>query len=106
MEKKHAHPNPGVGCDVTACKYNTIDCRCTAEKISVQNENATALKGHALSKQGAAVCRSALASLARLQTEKCFLRGTRPRKKRIQFIFRLRAKNSARLFSLRRKGLT
>ena len=40
MEKKNARPNPGVGCDVTACKYNTIDCRCTAEKISVQNENA------------------------------------------------------------------
>ena len=40
MEKKNARPNPGVGCDVTACKYNTIDCRCTAAKISVQNENA------------------------------------------------------------------
>ena len=40
MEKKNARPNPGVGCDVTACKYNTIDCRCTAEKISVQNERA------------------------------------------------------------------
>ena len=30
----------GVGCDVTNCKYNTIDCRCSAAKISVQNENA------------------------------------------------------------------
>ncbi len=44
MEKKHSGPNPGVGCDVTGCKYNTIDCRCTAEKISVQNEHA-ATKG-------------------------------------------------------------
>ena len=39
-EKKHGAPNPGVGCDVTNCKYNTIDCRCTAEKISVQSERA------------------------------------------------------------------
>ena len=39
MEKKRT-PNPGVGCDVTACKYNTIDCRCAAESISVQSENA------------------------------------------------------------------
>lgn len=31
---------PGVGCDVTNCKYNTIDCRCSASKISVQNEKA------------------------------------------------------------------
>ena len=44
MEKKHGYPNPGVGCDVTACKYNTIDCRCAVEKISVQNEHA-ATKG-------------------------------------------------------------
>ena len=43
-DRKHGGPNPGVGCDVTGCKYNTIDCRCTAEKISVQNEKA-ATKG-------------------------------------------------------------
>ena len=43
-DKKHSGPNTGVGCDVTGCKYNTIDCRCTAEKINVQNEKA-ATKG-------------------------------------------------------------
>ena len=32
--------NPGVGCDVTNCKYNTADCHCTAEKISVHSPNA------------------------------------------------------------------
>lgn len=39
-DKKHIENNPGVGCDVTNCKYNTIDCRCNASKISVQNEKA------------------------------------------------------------------
>ena len=39
-EKKTRDINPGVGCDVTSCKYNTIDCKCSAAKISVQNENA------------------------------------------------------------------
>lgn len=39
-DKKHTETNPGVGCDVTNCKYNTIDCRCSASKISVQNEKA------------------------------------------------------------------
>ena len=39
-EKKTREPNPGVGCDVTGCKYNTIDCRCSAAHISVQNERA------------------------------------------------------------------
>lgn len=29
-DKKHTETNPGVGCDVTNCKYNTIDCRCNA----------------------------------------------------------------------------
>ena len=29
------------GCDVTACKFNTIDCRCSAARISVQNELAS-----------------------------------------------------------------
>lgn len=40
-EKKRSEKNPGVGCDVTLCKYNTIDCKCCAEKISVQNEKAS-----------------------------------------------------------------
>ena len=31
---------PGVDCDVTACKYNTVDCRCSAEHIKVKNEHA------------------------------------------------------------------
>lgn len=44
MNAKAYEPNPGVGCDVTACKYNTIDCRCSASRISVQNEKA-ATKG-------------------------------------------------------------
>ena len=39
-DKKHAEILPGVGCDVTACKYNTVDCRCSAARISVQNEKA------------------------------------------------------------------
>ncbi len=39
-EKKNKSCNPGVGCDVSACKYNTVDCRCSAERISVQNEQA------------------------------------------------------------------
>jgi len=39
-DKKSHSTNPGVGCDVTSCKYNTVDCRCSAAKISVQNEKA------------------------------------------------------------------
>ena len=31
---------PGVGCDVSSCKYNTTDCKCCANHISVQNEKA------------------------------------------------------------------
>ena len=31
---------PGVGCDVTSCKYNTVDCRCSAETIRVRSEKA------------------------------------------------------------------
>ena len=31
----------GVGCDVTNCKYNTIDSKCSASHIDVQNERAT-----------------------------------------------------------------
>ena len=40
-EKKRADSNPGVGCDVSNCKYNTIDCKCCASKISVENEKAS-----------------------------------------------------------------
>ena len=40
-DKKTKNVIPGVGCDVTDCKYNTIDCRCSASKISVQNEKAS-----------------------------------------------------------------
>lgn len=40
-DKKVKAANPGVGCDVSACKYNTVDCHCSAEKISVQNEKAS-----------------------------------------------------------------
>ena len=40
-DKKSKAANPGVGCDVSACKYNTVDCHCSAEKISVQNEKAS-----------------------------------------------------------------
>lgn len=31
----------GVGCDVTTCKYNTIDNKCAASQIKVQNDRAT-----------------------------------------------------------------
>lgn len=31
----------GVGCDVTNCKYNTIDSKCSASEIKVKNEKAT-----------------------------------------------------------------
>ena len=40
-DKKTKNVIPGVGCDVTGCKYNTVDCRCSAEQISVQNEKAS-----------------------------------------------------------------
>ena len=40
-DKKHVEILPGVGCDVTACKYNTVDCRCSAARISVQSEKAS-----------------------------------------------------------------
>lgn len=39
-DKKNCDCQPNVGCDVSSCKYNTIDCRCSANKISVQNEKA------------------------------------------------------------------
>ena len=31
----------GVGCDVTNCKHNTIDSKCSASHIDVQNDRAT-----------------------------------------------------------------
>ena len=31
----------GVGCDVSTCKYNTIDSKCSASQIKVQNERAS-----------------------------------------------------------------
>jgi len=40
MHEKDHGSAPGVGCNVTGCKYNTVDCRCTAESISVRNEKA------------------------------------------------------------------
>jgi hypothetical protein len=40
MNYKEKEPNPGVGCDVTSCKYNTTDYRCSAEQIKVKNERA------------------------------------------------------------------
>ena len=40
MNTREKECNPGVGCDVTACKYNTVDCRCSAEHINVKNERA------------------------------------------------------------------
>ena len=41
-EKKMNHSEiTGVGCDVSTCKYNTIDNKCAASHIKVQNERAT-----------------------------------------------------------------
>ena len=40
MAEKKSGVNPGVGCSVTNCKYNTVDCRCCAENISVRSEKA------------------------------------------------------------------
>ena len=40
-DKKTTGTNPGVGRDVTRCKYNTVDCKCSAAKISVQSEKAS-----------------------------------------------------------------
>ena len=31
----------GITCDVTGCKYNTTDCKCTAGSIKVKNEKAS-----------------------------------------------------------------
>lgn len=41
-EKKNLNSSiTGVGCDATNCKYNTIDSKCSASHIKVQNERAT-----------------------------------------------------------------
>ena len=41
-EKKMNHSEiTGVGCDVSTCKYNTIDNKCAASQITVQTERAT-----------------------------------------------------------------
>jgi len=40
-EKRNRDELSGVGCDVTNCKYNTVDCHCSASHISVQNEKAS-----------------------------------------------------------------
>lgn len=40
MSKQDHDIIPGVGCDVTNCKYNTVDCRCCASEIHVGNEKA------------------------------------------------------------------
>ena len=39
-QKKYGEALPGVGCDVSNCKFNTVDCKCTASGISVQSEHA------------------------------------------------------------------
>lgn len=41
MSEKSKCSTPGVGCDVTRCKYNTVDCRCTAQHIQVHSEKAS-----------------------------------------------------------------
>ena len=40
-DRKNKSTRPGVGCDVTGCKYNTVDSHCSAERINVQNEKAS-----------------------------------------------------------------
>ena len=40
MKEKWHETIPGVGCDVTNCKYNTIDRHCSADKINVENNKA------------------------------------------------------------------
>ena len=41
-EKKMNHSEiTGVGCDVSTCKYNTIDNKCAASQIKVQNVHIT-----------------------------------------------------------------
>ena len=45
-EKKH-EILPGVGCDVTNCKFNTVDCRCSAGTIRVRGEELFCFRGRA-----------------------------------------------------------
>ena len=38
--KSYGEGLDGISCDVTTCKYNTTDCKCTAGSIKVKNEKA------------------------------------------------------------------
>ena len=40
-DKKTGEKTTCVGGSVCGCKYNTVDRKCSAEKISVQNEKAS-----------------------------------------------------------------
>ena len=41
-EKKMWDTNfTGIGCDVSGCKYNTMDKKCSASHISIENEKAS-----------------------------------------------------------------
>jgi len=40
-KKQHDYQTTGVSCDVSRCKYNTTDKKCSASGIKVQNEGAT-----------------------------------------------------------------
>ena len=40
-EKNRGDIIPGVGCDVTNCKYNTLASKCSATRFSLQNETAS-----------------------------------------------------------------
>ncbi len=38
MTERRSGENPGVGCSVVSCKYNTTERRCCAESISIRSE--------------------------------------------------------------------
>lgn len=38
MTERRSGGNPGVGCSVVSCKYNTTERRCCAESISIRSE--------------------------------------------------------------------
>ncbi len=40
-DKKTRTSSPASAATSQAAKYNTVDCRCSAEQISVQNEKAS-----------------------------------------------------------------
>ncbi len=40
MRTDHTTELHGVGCQVSGCKYHTMENHCTANSICVQNENA------------------------------------------------------------------